>query len=125
METNSLEKEKERRAKLPKLNAISEGYISVAQIAEKYGATPKHVQAKTREAKTPKLVIKHLNYYNEAAIEQLFNRDPEKFEVPKDYITAQEIAKRFKDTDVEQVTNGVRYYTMINNDDYKLIREHL
>ena len=37
----------------------------------------------TREAKTPKLVIKHLNYYNEAAIEQLFNRDPEKFEVPK------------------------------------------
>ena len=98
METNSLEKEKERRAKLPKLNAIPEGYISVAQIAEKYGVTPKHVQAKTREAKTPKLVIKHLNYYNEAAIEQLFNRDPEKFEVPKDYITAQEIAKRFKVT---------------------------
>ena len=59
METNSLEKEKERRAKLPKLNAIPEGYISVAQIAEKYGVTPKHVQAKTREAKTPKLVIKH------------------------------------------------------------------
>ena len=83
METNSLEKEKERRAKLPKLNAIPEGYVSVAQIAEKYGVTPKHVQAKTREAKTPNLVIKHLNYYNEAAIEQLFNRDPEKFEVPK------------------------------------------
>ena len=41
METNSLEKEKERRAKLPKLNAIPEGYISVAQIAEKYGVTPK------------------------------------------------------------------------------------
>ena len=31
----------------------------------------------------------------------------------------------FKDTDVEQVTNGVRYYPMINNDDYKLIGEHL
>ena len=57
-----------------------------------------HVQAKTRDAKTPKLIIKHLNYYNEAAIEQLFNRDPEKFEVPEDYITAQEIAKRFKVT---------------------------
>lgn len=98
METNSLEKEKERRAKLPKLNAVPDGYISVAQIAEKYGVTPKHVQAKTREAKTPKLIIKHLNYYNEAAIEQLFNRDPEKFEVPSDYITAQEIAKRFKVT---------------------------
>lgn len=98
METNSLEKEKERRAKLPKLNAIPDGYISVAQIAEKYGVTPKHVQFKTREAKTPKLIIKHLNYYNEAAIEQLFNRDPEKFEVPSDYITAQEIAKRFKVT---------------------------
>lgn len=98
METNSLEKEKERRAKLPKLNAIPDGYISVAQIAEKCGVTPKHVQFKTREAKTPKLIIKHLNYYNEAAIEQLFNRDPEKFEVPSDYITAQEIAKRFKVT---------------------------
>ena len=98
METNALEKEKERRAKLPKLNAIPEDYVSVAQIAGKYGVTPKHVQAKTREAKTPKLVIKHLNYYNEAAIEQLFNRDPEKFEVPEDYITAQEIAKRFKVT---------------------------
>ena len=98
METNALEKEKERRAKLPKLNAIPDGYISVAQIAEKYGVTPKHVQAKTREAKTPKIIIKHLNYYNEAAIEQLFNRDPEKFEVPADYITAQDIAKRFKVT---------------------------
>ena len=98
METNALEKEKERRAKLPKLNEIPDGYISVAQIAEKYGVTTKHVQAKTREAKTPKLIIKHLNYYNEAAIEQLFNRDPEKFEVPEDYITAQEIAKRFKVT---------------------------
>lgn len=31
----------------------------------------------------------------------------------------------FKDTDVEQVTNGVRYYPMINNDDYKLIGEYL
>ena len=98
METNALEKEKERRAKLPKVNEIPDGYISVAQIAEKYGVTTKHVQAKTREAKTPKLIIKHLNYYNEAAIEQLFNRDPEKFEVPEDYITAQEIAKRFKVT---------------------------
>ena len=98
METNALEKEKERRAKLPKLNTIPDGYISVAQIAEKYGVTPKHVQAKTRDAKTPKLIIKHLNYYNEAAIEQLFNRDPEKFEVPDEYITAQEIAKRFKVT---------------------------
>ena len=98
METNALEKEKERRAKLPKLNEIPDGYISVAQIAEKYGVTTKHVQAKTRDAKTPKLIIKHLNYYNEAAIEQLFNRDPEKFEVPEEYITAQEIAKRFKVT---------------------------
>lgn len=98
METNSLEKEKERRAKLPKLNTIPDGYISVAQIAEKYGVTPKHVQAKTRDAKTPKIIIKHLNYYNEDAIEQLFNRDPEKFEVPDDYITAQDIAKRFKVT---------------------------
>ena len=98
METNSLEKEKERRAKLPKLNTIPDGYISVAQIAEKYGVTPKHVQAKTRDAKTPKIIIKHLNYYNEDAIEKLFNRDPEKFEVPDDYITAQDIAKRFKVT---------------------------
>ena len=98
METNSLEKEKERRAKLPKLNTIPDGYISVAQVAEKYGVTPKHVQAKTRDAKTQKIIIKHLNYYNEDAIEQLFNRDPEKFEVPDDYITAQDIAKRFKVT---------------------------
>ena len=98
METNSLEKEKERRAKLPKLNTIPDGYISVAQIAEKYGVTPKHVQAKTRDAKTPKIIIKHLNYYNEDAIEKLFNRDPEKFEVPDDHITAQDIAKRFKVT---------------------------
>ena len=50
-------KKKERRAKPPKHNAIPEGYVSVAQIAEKYGVTPKHVQAKTREAKTPKLII--------------------------------------------------------------------
>ena len=107
METNSLEKEKERRAKMPKLNTIPDGYISVAQIAEKYGVTPHHVQAKTREAKTPKLIIKHLNYYNEEAIEQLFNKDPEKFEVPNDYITAQEIAKRFKVT-VHHVHNRTR-----------------
>jgi excisionase family DNA binding protein len=98
MQTNSLAKEQERKAKQPKINTIPEGYITVAQIAEKYGVTPKHVQAKTREAKTPKITIKHFNYYNEAAIEQLFNKDPEKFEVPEDYITAQEIARRYKVT---------------------------
>ena len=98
MQTNSLAKEQERKAKQPKINTIPEGYITIAQIAEKYGVTPKHVQAKTREAKTPKITIKHFNYYNEAAIEQLFNKDPEKFEVPEDYITAQEIARRYKVT---------------------------
>lgn len=60
--------------------------------------TVKHVQARTREAKIPKLHIKNMNYYNEAAIEKLFSKDPDTFDVPEDYITAQNIAKRFKVT---------------------------
>ena len=107
METNSLAKEKERREQQPKTVVVPEGYISVAQIAEKYGVSQKHVTAKTREGKVPKLVIKHFNYYNEEAIEALFNRDPEKFEVPADYITAEQVAKRFKVT-VHYVHNRTR-----------------
>ena len=98
METNALAKEMERRKKQPRIKEVPVGYVSVQQIAEKYGVSPKHVQAKTRVGKTPKIVIGHLNYYNEAAIEQLFNRDPDKFDVPKDYVTAQQIAERFKVT---------------------------
>ena len=98
METNALAKEMERRKKQPRIKEVPVGYVSVQQIAEKYGVSPKHVQAKTRAGKTPKIVIGHLNYYNEAAIEQLFNRDPDKFDVPKDYVTAQQIAERFKVT---------------------------
>ena len=98
METNALAKEMECRKKQPRIKEVPVGYVSVQQIAEKYGVSPKHVQAKTRAGKTPKIVIGHLNYYNEAAIEQLFNRDPDKFDVPKDYVTAQQIAERFKVT---------------------------
>ena len=72
--------------------------LTQKELAEKYGVTVKHVQAKTREAKIPKLHIKNMNYYNEAAIEKLFSRDPDTFDVPEDYITAQNIAKRFKVT---------------------------
>ena len=107
METISLAKEKERREQQPKTCVVPEGYLSVAQIAEKYGVSQKHVTAKTREGKVPKLVIKHFNYYNEEAIEALFNRDPEKFEVPEDYITAEQVAKRFKVT-VHYVHNRTR-----------------
>lgn len=107
MESNSLAKEKERREQQPKTCVVPEGYLSVAQIAEKYGVSQKHVTAKTREGKVPKLVIKHFNYYNEEAIEALFNRDPEKFEVPEDYITAEQVAKRFKVT-VHYVHNRTR-----------------
>ena len=81
--------------------------MSVAQIAEKYGVSSKHVTNKTRDGKVPKLVIKHFNYYNEEAIEALFNRDPEKFDVPEDYITAEQVAKRFKVT-VHYVHNRTR-----------------
>lgn len=98
METNSLAQEVKRRKKQPKVTAIPDGYVTTTQIAEKYGVTVKHVQAKTREAKIPKLHIKNMNYYNEAAIEKLFSRDPDTFDVPEDYITAQNIAKRFKVT---------------------------
>ena len=98
METNALAKEMERRKKQPRIKEVPVGYVSVQQIAEKYGVSPKYVQAKTRVGKTPKIVIGHLNYYNEAAIEQLFNRNPDKFDVPKDYVTAQQIAERFKVT---------------------------
>ena len=107
METSSLAKEKERREQQPKTCVVPEGYLSVEQIAEKYGVSQKHVTAKTREGKVPKLVIKHFNYYNEEAIEALFNRDPEKFEVPEDYITAEQVAKRFKVT-VHYVHNRTR-----------------
>ncbi len=107
METSSLAKEKEQRDKQPKTSVVPEGYISVAQIAEKYGVSQKHVTAKTREGKAPKLVIKHFNYYNEEAIDSLFNRDPEKFDVPADYITAEQVAKRFKVT-VHYVHNRTR-----------------
>lgn len=107
METNSLAKEKERREQQPKTVVVPEGYISVAQIAEKYGVSTKHVTAKTREGNVPKLVIKHFNYYNEEAVEALFNRDPEKFDVPADYITAEQVAKRFKVT-VHYVHNRTR-----------------
>ncbi len=107
METNSLAKEKERRELQPRTSVVPEGYLSVAQIAEKYGVSSKHVTNKTRDGKVPKLVIKHFNYYNEEAIEALFNRDPEKFDVPEDYITAEQVAKRFKVT-VHYVHNRTR-----------------
>lgn len=107
MNSNSLSKEKERRELQPRTSVVPEGYLSVAQIAEKYGVSAKHVTNKTRDGKVPKLVIKHFNYYNEEAIEALFNRDPEKFDVPEDYITAEQIAKRFKVT-VHYVHNRTR-----------------
>ena len=107
METNSLAREKERREQQPQTSVIPEGYLSVAQIAEKYGVSQKHVTTKTREGKVPKLVIKHFNYYNEEAIEALFNRDPDKFDVPEDYITAEQVAQRFKVT-VHYVHNRTR-----------------
>lgn len=107
MKTNSLAKEKERRELQPRTSVVPEGYLSVAQIAEKYGVSSKHVTTKTREGNVPKLVIKHFNYYNEEAIEALFNRDPEKFDVPEDYITAEQVAKRFKVT-VHYVHNRTR-----------------
>lgn len=107
METNSLAKEKERRELQPRTSVVPEGYLSVAQIAEKYGVSSKHVTNKTRDGKVPKLVIKHFNYYNEEAIEALFNRDPEKYDVPEDYITAEQVAKRFKVT-VHYVHNRTR-----------------
>ena len=107
MSSNSLAKEKERRELQPRTSVVPEGYLSVAQIAEKYGVSSKHVTNKTRDGKVPKLVIKHFNYYNEEAIEALFNRDPEKFDVPEDYITAEQVAKRFKVT-VHYVHNRTR-----------------
>lgn len=107
MNSNSLAKEKERRELQPRTSVVPEGYLSVAQIAEKYGVSSKHVTTKTREGNVPKLVIKHFNYYNEEAIEALFNRDPEKFDVPEDYITAEQVAKRFKVT-VHYVHNRTR-----------------
>lgn len=107
MNNNSLSKEKERRELQPRTSVVPEGYLSVAQIAEKYGVSAKHVTNKTRDGKVPKLVIKHFNYYNEEAIEALFNRDPEKFDVPEDYITAEQVAKRFKVT-VHYVHNRTR-----------------
>ena len=107
METNSLAKENERRAQQAKTTVVPEGYLSANQIAEKYGVSPKHVNAKAREGNVPKLVIKHFNYFNAEAIEALFNRDPEKFDVPEDYITAEQVAKRFKVT-VHYVHNRTR-----------------
>ncbi len=107
METNSLAKENERRAQQAKATVVPEGYLSANQIAEKYGVSPKHVNAKAREGNVPKLVIKHFNYFNAEAIEALFNRDPEKFDVPADYITAEQVAKRFKVT-VHYVHNRTR-----------------
>ena len=107
MNSNPLSKEKERRELQPRTSVVPEGYLSVAQIAEKYGVSSKHVTNKTRDGKVPKLVIKHFNYYNEEAIEALFNRDPEKFDVPEDYITAEQVAKRFKVT-VHYVHNRTR-----------------
>ena len=107
MNSNSLSKEKERRELQPRTSVVPEGYLSVAQIAEKYGVSAKHVTNKTRDGKVPKLVIKHFNYYNEEAIEALFNRDPEKFDIPEDYITAEQVAKRFKVT-VHYVHNRTR-----------------
>ncbi len=98
MSTSFLDKEVEKRKKQKKTDKVPDGYISIKQIAEQYGITEKAAQAKTREGKLEKLFIKHRNYFNANAVEQLFNRDPEKFDVPEDYITAQKIAERFKIT---------------------------
>lgn len=98
MNTSFLDKEVEKRKKQKKTDKVPDGYISIKQIAEQYGITEKAAQAKTREGKLEKLFIKHRNYFNANAVEQLFNRDPEKFDVPEDYITAQKIAERFKIT---------------------------
>lgn len=87
-----------RKLKEEKTDEIPEGYISIRQIADKYNITEKAAQAKTREGKLEKLFIRHRNYFNEAAVEQLFNRNPDNFDVPEDYITAQKIAERFKVT---------------------------
>ena len=98
MTADFLEKEVERRKKQKKTDEIPEGYVSIRQISEKYNITEKAAQAKTREGKLEKLFIRHRNYFNESAVEQLFNRNPDNFDVPEDYITAQKIAERFKVT---------------------------
>lgn len=98
MTSGFLDREVEKRNKQEQRDEIPEGYISIKQIAEQYGITEKVAQAKTREGKLDKLFIKHRNYFNAQAIEQLFNLDLEKFDVPEDYITAQKIAERFNVT---------------------------
>lgn len=98
MTAGFLDREIERRKRQSQRDEIPEGYISIKQIAEQYGITEKVAQAKTREGKLDKLFIKHRNYFNAQAIEQLFNLNLEKFDVPEDYITAQKIAERFNVT---------------------------
>lgn len=98
MTSGFLDREVEKRNKQEQRDEIPEGYISIKQIAEQYGITEKVAQAKTREGKLDKLFIKHRNCFNAQAIEQLFNLDLEKFDVPEDYIAAQKIAERFNVT---------------------------
>ena len=107
METNSLAKELATRKKLDKTLKIPDGFINVKQIAEKYGVTEKSVQARTRENKIDKIVVGHLNYYNESDVDKLYNSDPEKFDVPEGYISAEQVAERFQVT-VAHVYNRTR-----------------
>ena len=98
METNSLAKELATRKKLEKNVEIPEGYVTVKQIAEKYGVTEKSVQAKTRDNKLEKIVVGHFNYYKASDVDRIYTSDPEKFDVPEGYISTEQIAQRFQIT---------------------------
>ena len=50
-------------------------YVTAQQIAERFKVTVHHVHGRTREAKVPKITIKHINFYELKAIEAMFSKN--------------------------------------------------
>lgn len=51
---------------------VPEDYITAQKIAERFKITVHHVHGRTRQAKVPRITIKHINFYELKAVEELF-----------------------------------------------------
>ena len=74
-----------------------EGYYSAIEVAEKYNLSVKHIWKVAKEHQLPKIVLKHFNFYEIEAVEELFSRYKRYSDIT-DWITPEEMEKQYNMT---------------------------
>lgn len=80
-----------------------EGYYSSEEVSLKYSINVRHLQRLTRDASIPKIMLKGYNFYEKAAIEELFDTK-QIYDGDTEWLTPDEIEKVYKMTSVARRT---------------------